>query len=144
MINNPFASNTGGAPGYFPHRGAFPWRILLGYVALVVVVCGVDTYVTGQHERPRPTTQADLALPVKLGHPLFPHSNVERPGALCFEVLWEWSPVLQDEPTGWRRVYYDPDRYAPVPPDEVANPELAGLTLPERLDSPTRPCPPES
>lgn len=125
-----------------PHRVRLLLGILLGYVVLVLVVSGADAYVTAQRERPRPTTQADLALPVKLGHPLFPQSDVERPGALCFEVLWEWTPVLQDEPTGWRRVFYDPERYDPeIPAAELPNPNTAGVPLPERLDAPTRPCP---
>lgn len=144
MNCNPLASNTGGAPSYFPHPGAFPWRILLAYLALVLVVCGADAYGTAQRERPRPTTQADLELPVRLGYPLIAQSEVKRPGAACFEALWEWSPNLPNEPTGWRRVYYDTDRFDPdIPADELPDPSSAGVPLPERLDTATRPCPPE-
>lgn len=58
-----------------------------------------------------PVSKVALAQerPVVDGHPLFDHSAIRRPGARCFEVWWDESPNVPNEPSGWRRFFYDPE-----------------------------------
>lgn len=104
---------------------------------------------SGQTDEVRPVTAADLARPVRLGHPLIPSSAVDRPGTECFEALYEWSSLLPLEPSGWRRIFYEPAIYdMTFNDDEVVNREANGVPLPRRWATasppiPVRECPSE-